>query len=231
MKILRIILICTISAAVLFGAFKVSKNIVKNMNSNYIEENPIVTKKPIENQTSTEDIDKLISHVVNGTKETTLPIKYEKNYTIYEKELYVTCNKGKTWLKVPEDNDLGYARVNEYVNTISQSNIYAVKNKVAVVYGGRGSENICIITTESQGEVWSVSSISKTATHDLEKGYDKLYIDFLEDGRNGYIAAAKDLGTAQEKILAYNSVNTGVTWQNVNKKDTLYKKIMERFGM
>lgn len=233
MKALKIILACLAGIAITFGTFKITLNKIEKMNSRYSQENPVVTKKKGANEDAAypKDIDKMISHIVNGSKETTLPVKYEKNYTIYEGKLYVTENKGKTWIQVPNDDYLGYAGINEYLDTISQSNIYVASNKAAAVYGGRGSENICIISTESKGEVWSVGSISKTATHDLQKGYDKMYIDFLEDNKTAYIAVISNVGTTQEKIQAYRSVNTGVTWDYVDSKDRLYNEILARFRL
>ena len=236
MKVFKIILICLASIAIIFGTFKLSENIIENMNSRYIPENPLVIKTNQIKQTNEDltyptDIDRMISRSVDGIKETTLPVKYEKNYTIYKGKLYITLNSGKTWIQVPNDDYLGYASVDEYLNTISQSNIYVSNKKIAVIYGGRGSENICIINSENQGQSWSVGSISKTANHNLQKGYNKMYIDFLNDNKTAYIVAISDKGVAQEKVHAYRSVNSGVTWDNVNNDDKLYHDIMVSFGL
>ncbi|WP_339060811.1 hypothetical protein [Tepidibacillus marianensis] len=51
------------------------------------------------------------------------------------------------------------------------------------------------MTTGSNGS-WSVGSISKTATHDLQKGYDKFYIDSLQHSMTGYLIAVRNTGTA-----------------------------------
>lgn len=233
MKSLKIILICFAGLAIIWGTFKVSKNIIENMNSAYIPQNQLSTAKKQTNEDDAypKDIDKMISRSVNGIKETTLPVKYEKNYTIYKGKLYVTLNKGNTWIQVPNDDYMGYASVDKYLDTVSQSSIYVSSKKIAVIYGGRGSENICIITTIDQGKSWSVGSISKTANHNLQKGYDKMYIDFLDDNKTGYIVATGDNAVAKEKYHAYRSVNSGVTFDEVNIKDKLYHEIMLRFGL
>ncbi|OZI10310.1 hypothetical protein CEW92_17590 [Bacillaceae bacterium SAS-127] len=231
MKLLKIIFICLVSIMITFCTIKVSKSIIEDKNAHYVPENSFVTKDTQEDQLKPEDIDRMISHSLSGTKETTLPVEYEKNHTIYEGKLYVTNNKGKTWMQVPDDDQLGYARISEYLDTISQSNIYVSSEKITIVYGGRGSENISIITTDNPGEYWSVGSISKTATHDLQNGYDKMYIDFLEDAGTGYLVAIRNNGTEQEKTLAYLSVNTGVTWDYVDMNDAIYREIMAQFGL
>ncbi|WP_100403854.1 hypothetical protein [Bacillus sp. FJAT-42315] len=231
MKLLKIIFICLVSIMITFCTIKVSKIIIEDKNSHYVPENPFIMKDTQEDQLNPEDIDRMVSHSISGTKETTLPVKYDKNFTIYEDKLYVTNNKGKTWVQVPDDAQLGYARISEYLDTISQSNIYVSSEKITIVYGGRGSENISIITTDSPSEYWSVGSISKTATHDLQNGYDKMYIDFLDDARTGYLVAIRNNGTAQEKTLVYRSVNTGVTWDYVDMNDDIYREIMAQFGL
>ena len=233
MKSLKIILICFAGLAIILGTFKVSKNIIENRNSSYIAKNPLATETNKTNKDAAypTDIDSMISGSVNGINEKTLPVKYEKNYTIYQGKLYVTQNKGKTWLQVPNDSYLGYASVDKYLSTVSQSSIYVSSKKIAVIYGGRGPENICIITTIDKGKSWSVGSISKTANHNLQKGYDKMYINFLDDNKTGYIVTTGDKGAAKEEDHAYRSVNSGVTWDNVNIKDKLYHEIMVRFGL
>ena len=233
MKSLKIILICFAGLAIILGTFKVSKNIIENRNSRYTPQNPLTTKAIKTNKDAAypTDIDSMISRSVNGIKEITLPVKYEKNYTIYNGKLYVTLTKGSTWIQVPNDDYLGYASVDKYLSTVSQSSIYVSSKKIAVIYGGRGSENICIITTIDKGKSWSVGSISKTANHKLQKGYDKMYIDFLDDNKTGYIATISNKGAANEKDHAYRSVNSGVTWDDVNIKDKFYHEIMVRFGL
>ncbi|WP_188456440.1 hypothetical protein [Virgibacillus oceani] len=227
MKLLKIISTCIIIMAACFFTFKISKTIIDNKNLDYVPETPFVKEKTQEKVTPPKDIDKLISHIVKGTGKTTLPVKSDKNFIVYEGKLYVTNNQGKSWLMVPDDDKVGYARISEYIDTVTQSNVYTSNEELTIVYGGRGSENISIITTDSDGKVWSVGSISKTATHDLQKGYDKLYIDFIDDGKTGYIAAIRN----DEAPLAFRSVNSGVTWDHIENRDTLYGEIMNRFGL
>lgn len=231
MKIVRTASILIGSILIIFCAFKASKSIIEYKDLNYVQENPLVKRDIQEDRSYLEDIDKMISHGVAGAEETTLPVKYEDNYTIYEDDLYVTNNEGKTWMQVPNDSDIGYARISDYLDIISYSNIYTSNEEATIVYGGRGSENISIITTNSQGEHWSVGSISKTATHDLENGYDRLYIDFLDEGKMGYLVGIRNEGTATETVLVYRSVNTGVTWDSVDVSDADYDETLARFGL
>lgn len=226
MKALKYILIVFVSLAVVFITMRVSQSIIEKKNLHYVEENPIVViNEKSELPPPPTDIDRMISHVVEGTEAMTLSVPYANDFTIYEDELYVTNNEGKTWLLVPDDHYVGYARISDYVETISESNVYATSEKIAIVYGGRGSENISIIRTDTQSSIWSVGTISQTATHDLQSGYDELYIDFLEDGM-GYIVAVRD-----DEILAYRSVNNGVTWDNVGHNEELYRDIVSYFGL
>lgn len=233
MKILRIILISLISACVIFGSYKASKSIIENLNYRYVPKNPVVEKKIVNDQSYKEnqDVNKMIFHGVNGSSGTILPVKYDKKFIIYENKIYVTSNKGKTWMLIPDDKELGYAQISDYKNNFSESNISILNKKVSIVYGGRGSENISIISTDDEGKIWGVNSIDKTATHDLQNGYDKMYIDFLDDGRTGYIAAVRNADKANEEIFAFRSVNTGVTWDKADKNDTFYKKIIAHFGI
>ena len=231
MKVIKVISITLGSILITFCGFKASKSIIEYKDLNYVQENPLVKRDIPEDQSYLQDIDKMISHGVVGAEETTLPVKYEDNYTIYEDDLYVTNNEGKTWMQVPNVAYIGYARISDYLDFISYSNIYISNEEATIVYGGRGSENISIITTDSQGEHWSVGSISKTATHDLENGYDLLYIDFLEEGKMGYLVAIRNEGTATEKVLVYRSVNTGVTWDSVDVSDADYDEILARLGL
>lgn len=231
MKIIKAILFCALGIVLCFGAVKGSKSLIEQQNASYVPENPVLAEKDNTNHEYPTDIDKMISHIVEGTEETVLPVDYEQDYTIYEGKFYVTGNQGQTWLPVPDDTDLGYARISEYQNLVSSSNIHISGEKISIVYGGRGPENISIIRTDSHGEVWSVGSISKTATHDLKNGYDKMYIDFLEDGKTGYLAAIRNEGTVQEEIFAFWSVNSGVVWGPVDVHDPLYNEIMAQFEL
>jgi hypothetical protein len=232
MKILKIILICLAGIVIAFGSFKISNNLIEKFNSRYIQENPVVTDKKQGNNEAaySQDIDATISRSINGIKETTLPVKYEKNYIIYGGNLYVTLNNGKTWIQVPNDHYIGYAAVNDYLHNISESSMYLSESKIAIVYGGRGSENISIISSWDKGKSWSVGSISKTANHNLQKGYDMICIDFIND-KEAYIAAISDEGTSEGKTYAFRSVNSGVTWDKVTTQEKLYNEIMKRFGI
>lgn len=216
---------------IIFAAFKASKSIIDDQNLKYVQVNPLVVEKKQDDSLYPEDIDRMISHSITGTKATTLPVKSDQNYVVHENKLYVTSNQGKTWAQAPDDDYLGYARISEYVDTIQQSNIYRSNEKITIVYGGRGSENISIMTSDSKGEHWSIGSISKTATHDLQKGYDELHIDFVDDDRTGYLAAIRNEGSVQAKILVFRSINTGVTWDEVDSRDPFYGEILSQFGL
>jgi len=50
MKSLKIILICFAGLAIIWGTFKVSKNIIENMNSAYIPQNQLSTAKKQTNE-------------------------------------------------------------------------------------------------------------------------------------------------------------------------------------
>lgn len=235
MKPLKIIIICLICTLAALGSVIVSKNIIQNINSGYVEKNPVVHKKTSSSNNEiyreNKDVDNMIFHSVNGTGETVLPVKYEKNFVVYQKKFYVTKNEGRTWMQVPDDTSLGYAKISEYMNDISQSNVCISNNNISIVYGGRGSENIDIITSDEEGKLWSVHSISKTASHNLKNAYDKMYIDFLNGGKTGYIAAVKNYGKTDQEMFIYHSVNTGVTWEKTDKRDTLYNEITAHFGL
>jgi hypothetical protein len=231
MKALKTVLIGLVGILIIFAAFKASKSIIDDYNLQYVQEKPLVVEKKQDDSFYPEDVDRMISHSITGTKAITLPVKSDQNYIVYENKLYVTSNQGKTWAEVPDDDYLGYARISEYVETIQRSNIYQSNEKTTIVYGGRGSENISVMTSDSIGEHWSVGSISKTATHDLQKGYDEMHINFLADDRTGYIAAIRNEGDAEVKILVYRSVNTGVTWDEVDNRDPLYGEILSQFEL
>lgn len=226
MKVLKIISACLLVIVIILVTFKVSKGVIEDKNTHYESENPVVKKQPRKDPHKPTDIDRMISHSVPGTGKTKLPAQSDQNLTIYKNKLYVTNSKGKTWMNVPDDYALGYARISDYQDQMSKSNLYISDNNISVVYGGEGSENISIISTRDQGELWSIASISKTATHDVQSGYDKLFIDFLDNGDTGYIAAI-----LKGKVLAFRSVNAGVTWDAVDMNDPLYNKILARFGL
>lgn len=230
MKKLKIILFCLAAIALSFGAFKISISTISNINAQYEEENPVTAEASAAAELPA-DIDKLMSHPVPGTEETVLPIDTEQQYTIMESELFVTVNQGETWIPVPDDSYLGYARISDYIDVISESNIYISGEKVSIVYGGRGPENISNLRTDTRGQVWSVGSISSTATQDLEQGYEEMHIDFVDGGQIGYVAAIRDDGNSQAETLAFRSVNTGVTWDPVSTNDALYGEIMAHFEL
>lgn len=69
---LKIISVCLVGMAAIFGAFKISTSIIENKNDHYVPTNPLVMKEISEkDQPYPTDIDKMISHVVSGTGETT----------------------------------------------------------------------------------------------------------------------------------------------------------------
>lgn len=230
---LTIIIIILLGA----GAYYGSKEIINKLNGNYTETNPAKEEK----KTSTEgnyvdnvtDIDRMISRAMDGEKPVTLNVKTENNYVIQDGALYITMDKGKSWLKVPEDKDAGYANIRDYLDEIEGSNVYTSSKKTAIIYGGKGSENISIITTESQynGEAWSVGTISKTANHNLNRTYERMYIDFVDEEKIGYIAIIEKTADGKGGVRAYRSVNTGVTWDTVDKRDELYKDILNHFKL
>ena len=232
MNVLKIISTCLMTVVIILVTFKVSQNIVEDRNAHYVQKNPVVKakkEKRVKQQEPTNN-DNMISHSITGAGKTALPVKYRQNFTVYENKLYVTNDQGKTWLQVPDDDALGCARISDYFDAISESNLYLSKNKISVVYGGRGSENISVISTEDQGKLWSVGSIPKSATRDLQNGYDQLFIDFLDNGKTGYVVAVRNKGTSRE-ILAYRSVDSGVPWDEVDMDDSLYHKMLARFGL
>ena len=205
---------------------------IDRINNNYKPKSQVKAEKITgEEDSHVNDIDKMMFIGIGDAKSTTLPVKYENNFTVYKNELYVTNKKGQTWIKVLNNNQVGYAKINDYLENISPSNIYASKDKIAVVYGGKGSDNISIIDENSDTNYWGANTISKTATHDLKKGYDNLYIDFVEGGKKGYIVAIKNKGTTKEEKLVFTSVNSGVTWDAAEKTDEIYKTVLTHFKL
>ena len=83
------------------------------------------------------------------------------------------------------------------------------------------------MTSDDGGKAFGITRISKTANHDLKNGYKKMYIDFLGDGRNGYVALVDKDG----KKLLYRTVNDGATWDKVDEGDKLYKTIINHFKL
>ncbi|MGI2329137.1 hypothetical protein [Planococcus sp. YIM B11945] len=226
MKISNVLFFCAAAIVLSYAAFKASVGTIENINAQYEAENPASPKTPMADAEMPPDIDRTISHTAPTTEETVLPVDTEEDFVIYERELFVTVNEGETWIPVPDDTELGYARISDYIDTISRDNIYISGEKVSIVYGGRGPENISILRTDARGQAWSVGSISRTATHDLEKGYEKMHIDFIDGGQTGYLAAIRN-----EEIFAFRSVNTGVTWDPVSANDALYEEIMSHFEL
>lgn len=179
------------------------------------------------NQDYNDDTDRIIFHSVNGEGAVKLPIKYKNNYTIYKDNFYVTNNKGETYIKIPDDDYLNYAKISEYKKDIDESNLYIKGNRISITYGGRGSQNVSVMTSDDGGKAFGITRISKTANHDLKNGYKKMYIDFLGDGRNGYVALVDKDG----KKLLYRTVNDGATWDKVDEGDKLYKTIINHFKL
>lgn len=231
------IVIAILTIVLGLGAYYGSKGIVNKVNENYTETNPLKEEKKKDTSENyvdtTTDIDRMISRAIDGEHPVTLNVKTEENYVIRDGSLYITMDKGKSWLKVPDDKDAGYAKISDYLDEIEVSNVYTSNNKTAIIYGGKGSENISIITTESEynGEAWSVGTISKTANHNLNRTYERMYIDFVDDEKTGYIATIEKTVDGKGRVRAYRSVNTGVTWDPVDREDNLYKDILNHFKL
>ncbi|WP_434401664.1 hypothetical protein M1Q06_03660 [Planococcus sp. 11815] len=230
MKVLKISLVGLLALVLSYGAFKVSTDTIASIDSEYVVKSPAVAEAPPLPEV-TADVDKIMSHPVPGTKEAVLPVDTEQDYVIYETELFVTVNEGESWIPVPDDHELGYARVNEYLDDISRSNTYISPGNIAIVYGGRGPENISILRTDSRGQGWSVGSISRTATQDLGTGYEEMHIDFIDSGQTGYLAAVRDGESGEAETLIFRSVNAGVTWDPISSGDALYEEIMAHFDL
>ncbi|MFZ7132336.1 MAG: hypothetical protein ACOWWR_08260 [Eubacteriales bacterium] len=233
MEFVKVILVSIGGIALSVLVYVGSRYMIDDINEKYIPENPYEIRESTDSQMSDEnmypqDVDRMISHGMDGTGEEALPIQSSGNYTIYTKNLYVSSNQGKTWMLVPDDTELGYARISDYLDDISENNFYISGEKVAVVYGGKGSENISIIKTIDQGTYWSVASISRTATHDLNNGYDALYIDFPDNGKRGYILAIRSVEGKEEKII-FSSVDSGVSWIKESSED-IKGEVLEHFG-
>lgn len=230
MKNSRIMLFCLVGIVLCFGIVREIQGTMELVNKRYEFEIARNAEAPAAPQKFRTDIDQMISHSVTGTGATRLPGETRQDYTIYEDQVYVTVDNGQNWLPVPDDTSLGYARISDYRDAILPGSVYQSGEKVSVVYGGRGPENISVITTDSRGAAWSVASLSGTATHDLEKGYE-LHIDFVDNGQTGYLAAIRNEGTPEQQILLFRSVNTGVTWDPVPAGDALYEEILAYFEL
>lgn len=161
-----------------------------------------------------------------GSGETVLEEKYENDYLIKDNNLYITPNKGNTWLKVTDEVEPGCSNIKNYLNEITETNIYISNERVFLVYGGRGSDNITVLDGDIQGNVWSGSTLGLTATRNHNEGYDKMYIDFVENEEIGYMLITK----GNEKIV-YRSVNSGVTWDNVTSFNEESKEIINHFKL
>ncbi|RDY25519.1 hypothetical protein CHL78_017790 [Romboutsia weinsteinii] len=145
-----------------------------------------------------------------GDGEIKLDEKYHQDYIVKENKLYITANKGETWIRIPDDVEPGTSCITDYFNEITNNNIVISNDEVSIVYGGRGSDNITVLSGDIQGNIWSVSTLGKTANMDNEVGYDNMYIDFVDNGKTGYILIKQGYGE-----IFYRSVNSGVTWDNV----------------
>ncbi|KIL50863.1 beta propeller repeat protein [Jeotgalibacillus campisalis] len=210
---------------VAYATFKLSLDYLQTKEASYIPRDPYREETVLEEDIVRQEPRRMISHPAPSTEERELPVEAEKKYTVYENSLYVTTNEGESWLRVPDDETAGYSRISDYLDVISSHSIYLSNERISVVYGGRGIENLSVLTTRDRGEVWSVGSVPKTASGELNKGYEELYIDFLEDG-TGYITAVPETG---ESILAFRSVNNGVTWDPIENRDALYTEILRHF--
>ncbi|GGH87815.1 hypothetical protein JOD43_004102 [Pullulanibacillus pueri] len=236
MKILKISVFCLIALFIAYYTFKWTQGVIEKQNANYLPENPYIEKEKDHHTTqdySSSESQPMQGHNVNGSRAVELPIDgKQNNHIIYKGQLYITNNKGKTWLAVPDDDTLGYPRISDDQKSLSESNIYVSSERVAIVYGGQGPENISVLFTDGQylGEIWRVWSLSKSATQNLQKGYEKLYIDFLNSDKTGYIVAIRKEGE-QQVVTAYRSVNSGITWDAVHTNDPLYNEIMKHFGL
>lgn len=231
MKISNRSLFCIAGVVFSIGVVKETQGIIELVDKRY----EIVTSRNAETRIADPDfqtdIDKMYSHSVTGTGATVLPVDYEQDYAIFEDGLYVTVDEGQTWLLVPDDPSLGYARISDYKDAVSPSSIHQSGEKISIVYGGRGPENISVMTTDSGGAAWSVSSLSQTATHEMENGYENIVVDFVDDGQIGYLAALQNAGTAEEKIRVFWSMNSGVIWDSVSNNDPLYDEILKHFEL
>lgn len=231
MKVSKIALFFLAGIVLCIGVVREIQGTIELVNKRYEFEIARDTEAPVSPQKFRTGIDKTISHSVAGTGATRLPVETQQDYAIYDDKFYVTVDNGQNWLFVPDDPSLGYARISDYHDAILPNNIYQSGEKVSVVYGGRGPENISVITTDSRGAAWSVASLSETATHDLEKGYENLHIDFVDNGQIGYLAAIRNDGTPEQQTLVFRSVNTGVTWDSVPADDALYEEILVYFEL
>lgn len=152
---------------------KNEQSILNNAEYDNSQNNSFTENNYNNNQDYNNDTDRIMFHSVNGDGEVKLPIKYKNNYAIYKDNFYVTNNKGETYIKIPDDDYLNYAKISEYKNDIEESNLYIKGNKISIIYGGRGSQNVSVMTSDDGGKAFGVNTISKTANHDLKNGYKK----------------------------------------------------------
>lgn len=151
---------------------------------------------------------------------------YKQDFIIKDNNLYITPDKGKTWLRIPDNVEPGSSNIKDYLNEITTDNIYISKEEITIVYGGRGSDNITIINGDIQGNIWNVDTLGLTATRDENKGYDKMYIDFVDSGQTGYLVITKE-----NQKLVYRSVNSGVTWDDGLEYTEEYDLIISHFDI
>ncbi|MGD7045962.1 hypothetical protein [Jeotgalibacillus proteolyticus] len=216
-----------LAIALAYSSFEVSMKYLQSKEDSYIPQEPYREETISEEDLQRQEPSRMISHLAPSTEEQKLPVKTENHYIVYENSLFVTINNGDTWVRVPDDETAGYAKISDYLDGVSAQSVYQRDERITVVYGGRGVENLSLITTRDSGEVWSVGSVPRTATGALDKGYDELFIDFLEDG-TGYLAAVPE---DDETVLAFRSVNNGVTWDPVENRDELYTEILRHFEL
>ncbi|MFZ3589975.1 hypothetical protein ACOI1C_12020 [Bacillus sp. DJP31] len=98
---IRIITIFFISILLVFPAFYGSKSVIDHVNSRYVQKDPLLTKETLEEQLIPQHIDKMISHGVPGTFETTLPVEYVQDFMIHKVWLYVLITMGRHGCKYP----------------------------------------------------------------------------------------------------------------------------------
>lgn len=163
-------------------------------------------------------------YAMAGDGEIKLNEKYEKSYIVKDNKLYITANKGETWIQVPECFEPGASVITSYLNEITDNNIVISNEEVSIVYGGRGADNITVINGNINGHAWSIDTLGLTATRNKQEAYDNMYIDFVDGGQIGYMLIKKG-----EKNIVYKSVNSGVTWDDATFYADDYEIITSHF--
>lgn len=232
------LIVVIIGILVVYGSRNISIKVIEQLNEGYEQQNPVTAADlaqydtaPSEEIPASYGVDPFISATIKGEEAVQLPVTTEQNFIVFEEQLYVTNNQGESWMAIPDNENVSYAQISDYTESLSSNQFYITDQKISIVYGGRGHDNISIITADMETRpYWSVSSISNTATQDLQNGYDDFYIDFVDEGKTGYLAAIRGKGTAEEEILLFWSVNSGVTWDEVFQED-LADEIIRYFDL